>query len=43
MKSKLYAGDLLKKLTTKEEMKILEAVWNDELDTDQKIDSLLEK
>ena len=43
MKGKLYAGELLKKLVTKEEMKVLEAVWDDELSVEQKIESLLEE
>ena len=43
MKSKLYAGELLKKLVTEKELRILEAVWDDELSIDQKIDSLLKE
>jgi len=43
LKGKLYAGELLKKLVTKEEMKVLEAVWDDELSVEQKIESLLEE
>ncbi|MEM2143936.1 MAG: hypothetical protein QW279_01125 [Candidatus Jordarchaeaceae archaeon] len=44
MKTKLYAKDLLKKLVTEKELKILEAVWNEELDTvDKKIEYLIEK
>ena len=43
MKSKLYARELLKKLVTEKELRILEAVWDDELSIDQKIDSLLKE
>lgn len=43
MKGKLYARELLKKLVTKEEMKVLEAVWDDQLNVEQKIESLLEE
>jgi len=41
LKSKLYAKELLKKLLTEKELRILEAVWDDELSIDQKIDSIL--
>lgn len=41
MKSRLYAKDLLKKLVTEKELKILEIVWDDELTEEQKIDELL--
>ena len=43
MKSKLYAEDLLKKLVTEKELKILKAVWDEELSIEQKIDSLLKE
>jgi hypothetical protein len=43
LKGKLYARELLKKLVTEEEMKVLEAVWDDELSVEQKIESLLEE
>jgi hypothetical protein len=41
VKSRLYAKDLLKKLVTEKELKILEVVWDDELAEEQKIDELL--
>jgi hypothetical protein len=41
MKSRLYAKDLLKKLVTEKELKILEVVWDEELTEEQKIDELL--
>lgn len=43
MKSKLYAEDLLKKLVTEKELRILKAVWDEELSIEQKIDSLLKE
>jgi len=43
LKSKLYAEDLLKKLVTEKELKILKAVWDEELSIEQKIDSLLKE
>lgn len=43
MKRKLYARELLKKLVTKKELKVLERVWDDELSVDQKIEALLEE
>jgi hypothetical protein len=43
LKSKLYARELLKKLVTENELRILEAVWDAELSIDQKIDSLLKE
>jgi len=43
LKGKLYARDLLKKLTTEEELKILEAVWDGELSIDEKIEHLLKE
>lgn len=42
MKGKLYARELLKKLATKKELEILEAVWNEEMDVEEKIKALLE-
>jgi hypothetical protein len=41
LKSRLYARDLLKKLITEKELRILEVVWDDELSDEQKIDELL--
>ena len=41
MRTKLYAKELLKKLVTEKELEILEAVWDDELSVDQKIERLL--
>jgi hypothetical protein len=35
--------ELLKKLATEEELKILEAVWDEELKIDEKIESLLKE
>lgn len=43
MRHKLYARELLKKLVTKKELKVLERVWDDELSVDQKIEALLEE
>jgi len=43
LKSKLYAEDLLKKLVTEKELRILKAVWDEELSIEQKIDSLLKE
>lgn len=43
MRGKLYARKLLKKLVTEKELKILEAVWDDELSVEQKIESLLRR
>lgn len=43
MKTKLYARELLEKLVTKEDLKILEAVWNEELNIDEKIEYILKK
>jgi hypothetical protein len=39
----LYARELLKKLVTEEDLKIMEAVWDEELDIDEKIEYLLNK
>ena len=41
MRTKLYAGELLKKLVTEKELKILEIVWDTEVTLDQKIERLL--
>jgi len=43
MKSKLYARELLKKLVTDQELKILETTWDNDLTVEQKIDLLLEE
>jgi len=43
LRGKLYARELLKKLTTQEELKILEGVWDEELSIDEKIEYLLKK
>lgn len=43
MRGKLYARKLLKKLVAEKELKILEAVWDDELSVEQKIESLLRR
>jgi len=39
---KLYAKELLDKLVSEKELKILETVWDDELKIDEKIERLLE-
>jgi len=41
LRTKLYAGELLKKLVTEKELKILEIVWDTEVTLDQKIERLL--
>ncbi len=41
MTGKLYAEELLKKITNKEELKILQVVWDDSLPIDKKIGILL--
>jgi hypothetical protein len=41
--TKLYAKDLLEKLVSKKELKILEVVWNEELDTNEKIERLMKE
>lgn len=41
MKTKLYARELLEKLVTEEDLKILEAIWNEELNVDEKIKYIL--
>ncbi len=41
MTGKLYAEELLKKITNKEELKILQVVWDDNLAIDKKIEILL--
>lgn len=43
MRGKLYARELLKKLVTEKELKVLEAIWDNELTVDQKIEALLEE
>jgi hypothetical protein len=43
LKGKLYAKELLTKLATEEELHILEAVWDEELSIDEKIEHLLKK
>lgn len=43
MRGKLYARELLKKLVMEKELKVLEAVWDDELTVNQKIEALLEE
>jgi hypothetical protein len=42
LKSKLYERELLEKLVSKEELKILEIAWEDEPDVEKKIERLLE-
>ena len=42
MRMKLYAKELLDKLVSEKELKILETVWDDELKIDEKIERLLE-
>jgi hypothetical protein len=41
LRTKLYAKELLKKLVAEKDLEILEAVWDDELGVDQKIERLL--
>jgi hypothetical protein len=43
LKRRLYASELLKKLVKPEELRILEVVWDEELNTEQKIEALLRK
>ena len=43
MKGKLYARELLKKLVSVKELEVLEIVWDEELDVEQKIKALAEK
>ena len=42
MRTKLYAEELLKKLVTENELRMLEIIWDSELTTEQKIALLLE-
>jgi len=42
LKTKLYAKELLDKLVSERELKILETVWDDELNIDKRIERLLE-
>ena len=37
MRTRLYAEELLKKLVTEDELRILERIWDSELTTEQKI------
>jgi len=43
LRIKLYAEELLKKLVTEKELRILERVWDSELSTEQKIALLVEE
>lgn len=43
MKGKLYARELLKKLVSVKELEVLEIVWDEELDVEQKVKALVEK
>jgi hypothetical protein len=43
MKRKLYATELLKKIVTEKELRILEVAWDDELSAEEKIDLILEE
>jgi hypothetical protein len=43
LKRKLYALNLLKKMLSDDDLKVLEAVWDEELDADEKIEILLRK
>ena len=42
MRSRLYAEELLKKLVTKNELRILEKIWDSELKEEEKIAQLVE-
>jgi len=42
LKTRLYAKELLKKLVTEKELRILEKIWDSELATEQKIALLVE-
>jgi len=42
LRTKLYAEELLKKLVTENELRMLEIIWDSELTTEQKIALLLE-
>lgn len=41
--TKIYAEELLKKLVTEDELKILEKIWNSDLSTKEKIVQLIEE
>lgn len=43
MRIKLYARELLQKLVREEDLKVLEAVWDNELNIDEKIEYLIKK
>jgi len=43
MKAKLYARELLEKLVKPKELRVLEVVWDHELNPDQKIEILLKE
>jgi hypothetical protein len=40
---KLYGEELLKKINGEKELKVLETVWNDDLDIEKKIEFLLKE
>jgi len=42
LKTKLYAEELLRKLVTADELRILEIIWDSELSTKEKIVQLVE-
>jgi len=42
LKTKLYAEELLRKLVTEDELRILEKIWDSELSTNQKVALLME-
>lgn len=42
MKTKLYAEELLRKLVSEDELRILEKIWDSELSTNQKVALLME-
>ena len=43
MTGKLYGEELLKKINGERELKVLEAIWNDDLSIEKKIELLLEE
>ncbi len=43
MNGKLYAEDLLKKITDKDELRILQILWDDTVPLDKKIEALLKE
>lgn len=43
MSEEIYARGLLEKIVSKEELKILEIVWNDKIDLEKKIDLIMEE